>query len=109
MKNISKKVNTQEAIDDFIDSCEDTSIGDVIRWVADDGRENTNTFEIAKAAAAELAALRERVKQLEWVVKRLEHIGDKHLTDEEFCPICRAVKPSHWEDCELYAALRDNA
>ena len=50
-----------------------------------------------------LSALRAEVEALKWVVKRLEYIeeSDEYL----LCPICRGEKPTHYEDCELAAAL----
>lgn len=93
-----------------------------------------NGKDTSEAAAAELAAIRERVQvleenlhqqthqtvgaemernelrdkvgKLEWVVKRLEYIEDGDLY---LCPICRGEKPTHYEDCELAAALRGEA
>ena len=57
-------------------------------------------------AAAELAALTERVGRLEWVVKRLEFI-EEYPSEDSLCPICRGEKPTHYEDCELAAALQE--
>ena len=55
-------------------------------------------------AAAELSALRAEVEGLKWVVKRLEYI-EEYPAEEMLCPICRGGKPTHYEDCELAAAL----
>ncbi len=60
---------------------------------------------IADNASAELSALRARVEALEWVVKRLEYI-EEYPAEEMLCPICRGEKPTHYEDCELVAALK---
>lgn len=54
---------------------------------------------------ATIDALRERVEALTWVVKRLEYI-EEYPSEEKLCPICRGEKPTHYEDCELAAALQ---
>ena len=65
---------------------------------------NGTTKTLREIEHPELSALRAEVEALKWVVKRLEFI---HENDDEFsnCPICRGVNPTHYEDCELAAAL----
>lgn len=67
---------------------------------------------IADEAAAELAAkdaeiarLKAENKNMCEIFKRIEFVTDMH--EEESCPSCLAVKPSHYEDCELAAALQE--
>lgn len=50
--------------------------------------------------------LSHKIETLVWVVKRLEYI-EEYPSEELLCPICRAEKPSHFEDCELVAALKE--
>ncbi len=69
-----------------------TDTGDMIKKEIESGK-------------AELSALRARVEALEWVVKRLEYI-EEYPAEEMLCPICRGEKPTHYEDCELVAALK---
>lgn len=56
--------------------------------------------------AAETAALRARVEAQDWVIRRLEFIYADDVIDAYLCPICRGEKPTHYEDCELAAALK---
>ena len=63
----------------------------------------TKAYDMEKAAA-ELTALRERVTELEKMLKRVEFVTDQY--EESSCPVCCGLNPSHYEDCELAAALR---
>jgi len=85
-----------------------------ILMAADDykARGMYNRYGILKDAAAELAALRARIAELERerdaaidILRRVEFVNTDLFPE---CPICRFEKPGHAEDCELAAVLRDS-
>jgi len=97
-----QKLETKETLPTEIEKC--------ILYCSDKQRYDVNYIDAILAATeladkdAQIAALRARVETLEWVVKRLEYI-EEYPTEEMLCPICRGEKPTHYEDCELAAAL----